>query len=199
MWVEGWGHLKGQLVVVSGPSGCGKTTVIHRALERPELKEVRLSISATTRPPRPGERNGVNYHFLSQDGFRESIERNEFLEHAEYNNQLYGTPAKPVFEALASGRSVLLEIEVKGALQIRSSAPSAVFIFVRTPSFRVLEQRLMTRGTEPESTIQRRLRKAREELAEAHWYDVQLINDDLDRCVEELVFTLVTNGCGSGG
>jgi guanylate kinase len=198
MWVQGWGELRGQLVVVSGPSGSGKSTVIRRALEDPSI-DVQLSVSATTRAPRPGERHGVNYHFMGRDDFDAARNRAEFLESAEYNNQSYGTPAKPVYDALAAGRSVLLEIEVQGALQIRHSAPSALFVFIRTPAFRDLERRLRLRGTEDESSILRRLREARAELAEAHWYDVQVINDDLDRCVEDFVEVLKSNGCGRGG
>jgi guanylate kinase len=198
MWVSGWGLVGGQLVVVSGPSGSGKSTIIDRALGGPDINVV-LSLSATTRPRRPGERDGVDYHFLSREQFDDARERGEFLEWAEYNSHFYGTPAKPVSEALASGRSVLLEIEVQGALQVRDSAPSACFIFIRTPTFRALEQRLRLRGTEDEASILRRLRKARAELAEAHWYDIQLINDDLDRCVEEFLAALRSNGCGCGG
>src|SRR3954452_13935296 len=134
MWVQGWGQLPGQLVVVSGPSGCGKSTVIRRALEHPDIN-VQLSVSATTREPRPGERDGVNYHFMNREQFVAARGRGEFLEWAEYNDQFYGTPARPVYDALASGRSVLLEIEVQGALQIRDSAPSALFVFIRTPRF----------------------------------------------------------------
>jgi guanylate kinase len=196
MWVAGRGELKGRLVVVSGPSGCGKTTVIDRALKHREMKNLELSISATTRPPRPGERDGIDYHFLGEEAFREAVQKHEFLENAEYNGFHYATPAKPVFDALAAGRSVLLEIEVKGALQIRRTAPSALFVFIRTPTFQVLEQRLRQRGTEADATIHRRLCTAREELAEAYWYDVQLINDDLDRCVEQFVSALRTSGCG---
>jgi guanylate kinase len=194
MWLAGRGELPGQLVVVSGPSGCGKSTVIRRALERPELKNLRLSVSATTRLPRPGEQDGVDYYFMGAEEFRANL--GNFLEWAEYSNHLYGTPKDPVFEALASGRSVLLEIEVVGARQVREIAPAALFVFVRTPWFRVLEQRLRRRGTEADPVIQQRLLKARQELDQAYWYDVQLINDDLDRCVEDLVSALRSNGCG---
>jgi guanylate kinase len=195
MWVEGWGHLRGQIVVVSGPSGSGKSTIIRRALESPGLN-IELSVSATTRPGRPGERDGVDYHFVSPDEFAADRSRDGFLEWAEYNGHWYGTPARPVFDALAAGRSVLLEIEVQGALQIFNAAPSAFFVFFRTPSFRILEERLRARGTEDEPGILRRLRKARQELAEANRYDLQLINDDLDRCVEDFVSALRSNGCG---
>jgi guanylate kinase len=158
-----------------------------------------LSVSATTRPPRKGERDGVDYHFLGEEAFRQAVDRHEFLEHAEYNGFRYATPARPVFDALAAGRSVLLEIEVQGALQIRRTAPSALFVFIRTPTFQMLEERLRQRGTETESALNRRLCRAREELAEAHWYDVQVINDDLDRCVEKFVSALRTSGSGCGG
>jgi guanylate kinase len=195
MWVEGWGDLPGQLVVVSGPSGCGKSTVIRRALECGEVK-AELSVSATTRAPRPGERPGVEYHFLNTEEFQSAREAGEFLEWAEYNGHFYGTPARPVYESLAAGRGVVLEIEVQGALQVRKHAPTALFVFIRTPEFRNLEARLHGRGTENEAVIHRRLCKAREELAEAHWYDVQLVNDDLDRCVGQFTRLLSDYGCG---
>jgi guanylate kinase len=195
MWVENWGRLPGQLVVVSGPSGCGKSTVIRSALAHPGLN-VQMSVSATTRPRRPGETHGVDYHFLDVGQFESLRGRGELLEWAEYNGNYYGTPAVPVFNALSSGKSVLLEIEVQGALQIRRHAPGALFVFIRTPSFRVLEERLRGRATESDAVIFRRLRKAREELAEAHWYDVQLVNDDFERCVDEFVKVLQDYGCG---
>jgi len=195
MWVEGRGHVPGQLVIVSGPSGCGKSTVIRRALERTDLK-VRLSVSATTRAIRPGERHGVDYFFHEREVFQASVQRSEFLEWAVYNDNFYGTPAGPVYDALAEGQSVLLEIEVQGALQVRERAPSALFLFIRTPTFRVLEERLLARGTETDDAVFRRLRKGREELAEAHWYDLELVNDDLNRCVEDFVKVLKSNGCG---
>jgi guanylate kinase len=196
MWVEGWGPLPGQLVVVSGPSGCGKSTIMRRALECADLN-VQLSVSATTRDRRPGESHGVEYYFMDLEQFQSARDRGEFLESAEYNNYCYGTPAIPVFNALSAGKSVILEIEVKGALQIRHHAPSTLFVFIKTPSFRDLEGRLRSRGTETEDQILRRLRKARHELAEAHWYDEVLVNDDLDVCVDQFI-TLLKN-YGSGG
>ncbi len=196
MWVEGRGHLPGQLIVVSGPSGTGKSTVIRRVLERAGDR-VQLSVSATTREPRPGERDRMDYYFLSFDEFNERNARGEFLEWADYNGQCYGTPAGLVYDALALGKCVLLEIEVQGALQVRDLVPSALFVFVKAPSFAVLEQRLRRRGTEIDSRINKRLRIARRELAEAHWYDHVLINDDLDQCVEEFLALLM--GYGRGG
>jgi guanylate kinase len=197
MWVEGWGDLPGRLVVVSGPSGCGKSTIIRGALEQaPGGLDLQLSVSATTRSRRPGEEHGVDYYFMDVDQFESIRGRREFLEWAEYNNQYYGTPAIPVYNALKAGKTVLLEIEVQGALQVRSHAPSSLFVFIRTPTFRDLERRLRGRGTESNEAILRRLRKAREELAEAHWYDVQLTNDDFDRCLAEFVQVLNDNGWG---
>lgn len=184
MWGEGLERLLGRLVVVSGPSGTGKSSMVRRALDDPSVN-ARLSVSATTRAPRPGETDGKDYRFTDQASFKAAREAGEFLEWAEYNGQCYGTPSKPVFEELAGGRSVVLEIEVVGAKQVRATAPTALFVFVRTPRFRDLEDRLRARGTETDAEVIRRLRKGREELAEAHWYDVQLINDDFDRCVAD--------------
>jgi guanylate kinase len=195
MWVEGWGHLPGQLVVVSGPSGSGKSSVVRAALGRGALN-ARLSVSATTRDRRPGEAHGVDYHFMTVEEFRKVQAEGGLLESAEYNANLYGTPARPVYEELADGRSVILEIEVQGALQVRSSAPTSVFVFIKAPSFKVLEQRLRGRGTETEDVILRRLRTARAELAEAHWYDHVLINDEFERCVDDFIRLLRENGCG---
>ena len=191
MWVEGWGHLPGQLVVVSGPSGSGKSSILRSVLKDPEVN-VRLSVSATTREPRPGESPGVDYEFMDPDEFLAARDHGEFLEWAEYNHHHYGTPSTPVYNALAAGLSVLLEIEVNGARQIRQHAPSSLFVFIKTPSFRNLEERLLKRGTETEASTLRRLRKAREELAEAHWYDEILINDDFEACVARFI-TLLKN------
>lgn len=195
MFVDGRGHLPGHLVVVSGPSGSGKSTVLKRTLGHSGFG-LRYSVSATTRPPRPGEVEGADYFFLSRDEFETDVARGEFLEWAEYNGNLYGTPTRPVFDALASGTSVVLEIEVKGAVQIRHRAPGAYFVFIRTATFAELESRLLNRGTESDQAVFRRLQRGREELAEAHWYDVQLVNDDLDRCVGELAAVLTSLGCG---
>ena len=196
MWVEGRGEVPGQLVVVSGPSGSGKSSVLRELVDRPDLG-LAVSVSATTRPMRTGERHEVDYAFLSRDEFEARAARGEFLEWAEYNGHLYGTPARPVYDLLAGGRSVILEIEVRGATQVRDHAPGALFVFIRTPTFRALEDRLRGRATESEAAIFGRLRKGREELAQSFWYDVQLVNDDLDRCVEE--FATVLKSYGRGG
>lgn len=195
MWVEGRGDLPGQLVVVSGPSGCGKSSIIKAALASGRLN-ARLSVSATTRKPRPGETEGVDYFFMSPEEFEIVQSANGLLEWAEYNQSCYGTPAKPVYEALERGESILLEIEVQGARQVREQAPSSFFVFIKTPTFKTLEQRLRARGTETDGAIYRRLKKGREELAQAHWYDHVLVNDDLERAVAEFLELLKSNGCG---
>lgn len=194
MYVEGRGYLPGKLVVVSGPSGSGKSTLIRLALDRLGAA-ARLSVSATTRPPREGEQDGVDYFFMNKAAFIERRDR-DFLEWAEYNGNFYGTPAAPVYDVLASGGCVLLEIEVHGALKIRRVAPEALFVFVKAPDFAELARRLRARGTEPDPVVLHRLRIAREELAEAHWYDAQIVNDDLDNCVEEFIALLKSYGCG---
>jgi guanylate kinase len=185
MWIYGWGDVPGPLVVISGPSGSGKSTIIRAVLERPDVT-AGLSVSATTRAARVGETHGVDYYFMSVEAFRAGIERQEFLEYAEYNDNLYGTPAEPVRKALAAGRCVLLEIETQGAMQVRKRAPEALFVFVNVPRFADLARRLRARGTETEQQIHNRLVIAREERDQAHRYDVVLDNDDLDRAVDEL-------------
>jgi guanylate kinase len=198
MWVEGWGYLPGKLVVLSGPSGSGKSTLLRLALEAlgPSAK---LSVSATTRAPRPGEVEGVDYYFMDRQEFVEAVGRGEFLESAEYNANLYGTPARPVFEAMARGDCIILEIEVQGALQVREKAPSALFVFVDVPTFSTLEDRLRARATEDDATIHRRLVRARIERDHAHCYDERIINDDLRRALDDLVAALRRHGCGTPG
>jgi guanylate kinase len=180
---------RGRLFVLSGPSGSGKSTLARRALARVGVP-ARLSISATTRPRRPGEVDGVDYRFLGREEFEHLRDRGEFLEWAEVHGNLYGTPAGPVEEALERGESVLLEIDVQGAQQVVRRMPEAVLIFVQAPTFDVLEQRLRARGSEDEATIQRRLANARRELEQARHYPFHLINDDLRRAVEELAALL---------
>lgn len=191
MWIEGIGTVPGQLVVLSGPSGSGKSTLLRRLLKRPDLP-LSLSVSATTRAPRTGEQHGVDYYFLSTDDFLASRQAGRFLESAEYNFHHYGTPAEPVYRRLADGETVVLEIETEGAKQVRDRAPTALFIFVRPPSFQELERRLVGRGSEADASIHHRLYRARHEMAEAHWYDHLVINDDLQRAEDELAAILKT-------
>jgi guanylate kinase len=190
---EDWAELPGRLIVVSGPSGSGKSTLVRRLLDRPGIR-ARVSVSATTRPPRPGERPDRDYLFLAREAFE--AHRDRFLEWAEVHGHLYGTPAEPVRAALARGICVLLVIDVQGAMLVRQKVPNALLVFIQVPSPELLEARLRGRGTDDDATIARRLANARQELAVADRYDVQLINDDLDRAVEELAGLLIQNRCG---
>lgn len=175
---------RGTLFVVSAPSGTGKDTVVRELLARhPELG---FSVSATTRKPRPGEQEGVDYYFVSPERFSEMIERNEFLEYAEYTSASYGTPAGPVDEALDSGRDMILVIEMTGARWVQVKRPDAVLIFLVPPSFEELERRLRGRGTETEEQIEARMKKARTEVAQMGGYDYIVINDELSDAVADV-------------
>jgi guanylate kinase len=175
----------GRLFVITGPSGVGKGTLIHRLLER--MPELELSVSATTRPPRPGERDGVDYHFQSEEEFDRLAGEERLLEHAIYSGNRYGTPRSEVEPRLAAGRSVVLEIEVQGARQIREAMPEAVQVFIAPPSPEALRERLEGRGTDSKEAIERRLAAAEEELAARSEFGYVIVNDDLERATDELV------------
>lgn len=177
--------LPGLLVVLAGPSGVGKGTVRERVFD--DLSEARLSVSATTRPARPGEEEGVHYHFVDRDGFERLIREDELLEWAEYVGNLYGTPRQQADELVASGKVVFLDIEVQGALQVKQRRPDALLIFLLPPSWEELERRLRDRGTEDDTTVRLRLQTAREELAQQERFDVAIVNDDVDRCAAEVL------------
>ena len=176
---------RGLLVVIAGPSGVGKGTVHARV--RSLLPDAVLSVSATTRAPRPGEEAGVDYHYVTRERFQELIDSHALLEWAEYAGNRYGTPSEPVAAAVAAGHVVVLEIELQGALQVKAQDPTALLVFLVPPSFEELERRLRARGTEEPAALQRRLARAREELAHADRFDVQVVNDNLDRCVAEVL------------
>jgi len=179
-----------RLFVVSGPSGAGKGTLC--SLARKQRPDIALTVSATTRSPRPGEKDGVSYHFLSDEEFTRRVEAGEFLEWAEVHGHRYGTLKSEVETRLAAGQSVILEIDVQGALNVRKVYPDAVLIFVQAPSLDALEQRLRARGTETEEAIELRLANARKELELAGQYDVTIINDDRDRACERLLAAFAT-------
>lgn len=178
---------RGKVVIVSGPSGAGKTTVIQEVFRRSKLPLVR-SISATTRPPRAGETNGVDYHFLSVDEFQNRRDKGEFLECCEVfkGGDWYGTLRSEVATGLSGGKWVVLVIDVQGAESVRKAFPDAVSIFIHPGSLDILERRLRSRGPEAEAVIQCRLARARQELELASQYGYVVVNDDLDRAVGEV-------------
>lgn len=176
---------KGQLIVLTGPSGVGKGTLVQLLLER--HPHWFLSISATTRSPRAGEEDGQSYYFLSKEEFQTWIGEEKLLEWAEYAGNYYGTPRQPVEAQIAQGKTVLLEIEVLGARQIKQTFPSARRIFILPPSVEVLEERLRGRGSDSETAIAKRLAQAQQELQAATEFDHQLVNDDLDRALHRLI------------
>lgn len=174
----------GRLTVITGPSGVGKGTLVARLLGR--HPRIWLSVSATTRLPRAGESDGIQYFFLDRDRFERQVSEGGLLEWAEFAGNLYGTPRQPVEERLGQGRPVLLEIELEGARQVRRTFPTAFQIFVAPPSFEELERRIRGRGTDSEEAILHRLARARDELAAAAEFDAVLVNDDLEKALSEL-------------
>ncbi len=181
---------RGIVFIVSAPSGAGKTTISRAALER--IPELAASVSVTTRRPRGSEVDGTDYRFVTDDEFRRIHERNELAEWAQVFDACYGTPKQPLDEAIASGRDILLDIDIQGARQIRAAYPrDTVTIFVLPPTFQELEQRLRRRGTESEAAIQCRLERAREEARAYVEYDYLIINDDVDESIG-LLLSIVT-------
>lgn len=176
---------RGPLIVLSGPSGSGKSTVVRRLLER-FGDRLHLAVSATTRPPRPGEVDGRDYHFLSREAFEAGLRDGQFLEHAELFGNYYGTPRSEVEAYRDKGTGVLLEIDVQGAEQIRRCCPEAVTIFLKAPSMEEYRRRLEQRRTESPEQIEARVRRALAEEAAASTYHYIVINDDLDRAVNEV-------------
>jgi guanylate kinase len=175
---------KGQMVVISGPSGSGKSTICKRLLRDPR---VHFSVSATTRAPRPGEVDGRDYRFLDPETFRRMIREGAFIEHAEVHGNMYGTLREPMEEALARGEVYLLEIDVQGALQLRALEEPGLYVFVAPPDMEVLRRRLVGRGTDASEVIERRLKKAEDEMRERVKYDHVVINDDLERALAEVL------------
>ena len=185
---------EGLLIVISGPAGSGKGTVNAHLLRSGDFV---YSVSATTRAPRPGEVNGVNYHFISKDEFKNRIENGDMLEYTEYCGNFYGTPKKEAEEVLASGKNLILEIEVEGAENVKRKFPEAVLVLLLPPSYSVQEQRLRGRGTETEEKILERLARAREEIYHADSYDYVVYNHDgCDLAAAEQIRAIVTaEGC----
>ena len=184
---------KGKLLVISGPSGAGKSTVVFKAIEGRE--DICFSTSVTTRSPRPGEVDGREYFFVNFERFREMVENDELLEHAEYVANRYGTPRAYVEQRMSEGMNVLLDIEVQGARQVRKKMPEAVLIFIAPPSIEELERRLRGRGTDTEAAIEGRLIRARQEFQEADFYDYLIVNDDVEKAAAKLNAIIEAEHC----
>ena len=178
--------------MLSGPSGVGKSTVV-KAL-RARHPEVWLSVSATTRFPRPGEVDGVHYRFVSQEQFQELVDGGGLLEHADFAGHRYGTPRQPVLDHLAAGHPVILEIEIQGARQVRAQLPEALLVFLAPPTWDELVRRLTGRGTEAPEVVEQRLALAREELAAEGEFDLTLVNTDVEEIATRLVALAVASG-----
>ncbi len=187
------GMRKGLLVVVSGPSGVGKGTLC-RAL-RKRFPELHFSVSATTRPPRPGEKHGIDYYFLSKEEFETRVKNNGFLEWARVYNNYYGTPWGPVQEILQRGEDIILEIDMQGAEQVKDRYPEGVFIFLLPPSLEEQKRRILKRGTEDAESLAKRLGSVGEELKYLPRYDYVIVNDDITASVDKLAAIIIAEKC----
>ncbi|QGT99623.1 Guanylate kinase [Candidatus Syntrophocurvum alkaliphilum] len=184
---------KGILFVISGPSGVGKGTIKSALLK--ETKDIHLSISATTRLPREGEIDGKDYYFIGKNKFQKMIDNNDFLEWAKVYKNLYGTPLKNVKEKLKNGQDVLLEIDIQGALQVKSKYPQGVYIFISPPSIEELVSRLCTRGQDSQESISIRLANCKEEMEHMKYYNYVVINDNLNEAVKKAKAIIVAERC----
>ncbi len=184
---------RGKTFIISGPSGVGKSTVLKALMQK--RSNLYFSVSATTRQPRKGEMDGQHYHFIDAETFRAMLSRDEFLEHAEYVGNFYGTPKRYVDEAMERGQDVILDIEIQGATQVCEKRPETVRIFIAPPSWKELERRLTARGTDSPEKIQKRLLRAKVEMNSACSYDYFVINDSVEKAVEELDAILCAEHC----
>lgn len=184
---------KGLLIVLSGPSGVGKGTVCNEL--RARMPKLVYSVSATTRNPRLGEENGVNYFFKSREQFMEMIENDQLLEYAEYVGNYYGTPRDFVEETLESGRDIILEIEVQGALKVKEKFPEGVFVFLLPPSLDELKDRIQGRGTESQATIDHRMSVAADEMRLLEQYDYAVVNDEIDHACRRIEAIITAEHC----
>lgn len=184
---------KGILIVVSGPSGAGKGTICKRLLEKRD--DVFLSVSATTRSPREGEKDGVHYYFIGEEEFRRRIDEGGMIEHAVFCGNYYGTPKQAVEDMLNEGKNVILEIEVQGAMQVRSKYPEGVYVFVMPPSMKELRKRLTERGTESAEVVAQRLNTAAWEFIHIQKYNYILLNDDVEKAVCRLEAIIDAEHC----
>lgn len=175
---------EGILLVICGPSGVGKGTVCKEFLEK--NRNIKLSVSATTRSPRIGEVDGVSYHFLEMGQFEKMVENGEFIEYARVYDNYYGTPKAEVLKNLQNGEDVLLEIDIQGAMQVKSSYPDAVFVFILPPSLRELRDRIVKRGSETEESLKLRFGSAYDEICKIEHFDYFVVNDDIEKAVRQL-------------
>ena len=184
---------KGRLIIISGPSGAGKSTIVHAVMD--QSPDAFFSVSATTRAIRPGEKDGVDYLFVSRERFQDMIRNDGLLEWAEYVDNYYGTPAEPVLRKLSEGRDVILDIETRGAKQVMAKYPEAISIFVCAPSFAAIEERLRARGANTEAEIQKRIAKGRSECENADMYTYLIINDDREKAAAQAAAILTAESC----
>ncbi len=184
---------RGTLLVLSGPSGSGKGTILKEYTDKHD--EVYVSVSATTRDPREGERYGINYYYMTEDEFKAKIDEGGFLEYAYFCDHYYGTPREQVEKRLAQGIDVVLEIDVQGAFSVKENCPEAVLVFTAPPSYEVLKERLIKRGTESRDVIKKRLGIAVEEMKEAHKYDYIIINDEIEAAAKQLEAVFAAEKC----
>ena len=184
---------RGLLIVISGPSGAGKGTICKSFMEK--NKDVVLSVSATTRSPRKGEVDGVNYHFMTKEQFKDKIEANDFLEYAEVYDNFYGTPKSNVEALLESGKDVILEIDIQGALKVKENTEDGVFVFILPPSMEELKQRIIKRGSETEESLMKRFKSAYKEINFVSKYNYAVVNDEVETAVEKLESIITAEKC----
>lgn len=189
MTIEG----RGLLIVISGPSGAGKGTICKSFMDR--NKDVSVSVSATTRSPRQGEIDGVSYHFISKEKFEEKINSNDFLEYAQVYDNYYGTPKSNVEEMLESGRNVILEIDIQGALKVKENTEEGVFIFILPPSMQELKERIIKRGSETKESLMKRFKSAYKEINFISKYNYAVVNDRVEIAVEKLEAIISAEKC----
>ncbi|MBL4930819.1 guanylate kinase [Clostridium paridis] len=186
-------HNRGLLIVISGPSGAGKGTICKELLEKND--NLFISVSATTRNPRAGEVDGVNYYFLDKDSFIQKIEAGDFLEHAEVYGNYYGTPKSKVEEMLLSGKDVILEIDIQGALKVKENSQEGIFVFILPPSMEELKKRIIKRGSETEESLMTRFKSAYQEINYVSTYNYAVVNDEVHEAVKKIESILTAERC----